>query len=165
MLLLTVSAVTSVIIRTARSHEPISMLVICQQLRLSHNAYIREDGRQYGTICRILFASHIYIFVCRICSQSLCGLQSLAKSVSTASALSHLGRRMCHQFPWLPDFCVVLGLALHERLISRGTGPSKTKDRTLIIQVSCGNRVGVGNSCFGPPCPHLFTDTCQFCYI
>lgn len=53
---------------------------------------------------------------------------------------------MCHQFPWLPDSCVALGLALHERLIGRGTSPSKTKDRTLIIQVSCGNCVGGKNA-------------------
>ncbi|KAL0025266.1 hypothetical protein WJX77_012112 [Trebouxia sp. C0004] len=59
--------------------------------------------------------------------------QSLAESVCPAS--SHLGRRMCHQFPWLPDSCVALGLALHDCLIVSGTSPSKTKDRTLIIQV------------------------------
>ena len=46
---------------------------------------------------------------------------------------------MCHQFPWLPDSCVALGLVLHDHLIARGTSPSKTKDRTLIIQVSYGS--------------------------
>ena len=55
---------------------------------------------------------------------------------------------MCHQFPWLPDCCVALGLALHEHLIGRGTSPSKTKDRTLIIQVSCGNCIGGGTVIF-----------------
>ncbi len=131
---------------------------------ISQNAHILKEGQQFGTVFRILFASHPYILVCQTGSQRFCELQSLAKSLSSASALTHLGRRMCHQFPWLPDSCVALGLALHERLISRGTSPSKTKDRMLIIQVSYGDCIGGGNSCVGPPCPHLFTDTHQNCH-
>ncbi len=130
---------------------------------ISQNAHILKEEQQFGTVFRILFASHPYILVCQTCSQTLCELQSLARSLSSASALTHLGRRMCHQFPWLPDSCVALGLALHERLISRGSSPSKSKDRTLIIQVSYGDCISRGNSCVGP-CPHVLSDTHQLCY-
>ena len=53
-------------------------------------------------------------------------------------AAMHLGIRMHHKFPWDPDSCAALGLALYQQHICQGTTPSKTKDRTAVIQVlSC----------------------------
>ncbi len=142
LLLLTDSSVTILSVLQGLMNLFQSCCVSVALASESHNAHILNCGQQCGTELRILFASHPYISVCQTCSQTFHELQSLAKGVSSASALSHLGRRMCHQFPWLPDSCVALGLALHERLIGGGSSPSKTKDRTLIIQVSYDNCVG-----------------------
>ena len=57
-------------------------------------------------------------------------------------SLTHLGRRMYHQFPWLPDSCAALGLTLYDQLITKGAWPSKTKDRTLVAQVGSGAFAG-----------------------
>ena len=166
MMLLTDSSVTSIVACTARAHDPVPMLLCVSSsgFRVTQCTHLQRRATVWDCIQDPVCKFHPYILVCQTCSQRLCELQSLAKSLSPASALSHLGRRMCHQFPWLPDSCVALGLALHACLIARGTSPSKTKDRRLIIQVSYGNCVGGRNSCVGPPCPHLFADSCESCY-
>ena len=69
------------------------------------------------------------------------GLQGLQESGACGTGadltpgVAHVARRLCHQFPWLPGSAAALGLALHHTLILEGSAPSKTMDRTRIIQV------------------------------
>lgn len=67
--------------------------------------------------------------------------QSRARGTNAdmAPGCAHVARRLCHQFPWLPGSAAALGLALHDTFISKGAAPSKTKDRSLVIQVRTGH--------------------------
>ena len=64
-----------------------------------------------------------------------------------AAERAHVARRLCHQFPWLPDCGAALGLALYDHLIMKAVAPSKSKDRTLVIQVGFEHPV-IGWFCF-----------------
>lgn len=65
-------------------------------------------------------------------------MQSLAHlegSCTDAAGMALVGRRLCHQFPWLPHSAAALALAVHAQSVARGPSPSKTKDRTRVVQV------------------------------
>ena len=76
----------------------------------------------------------VYKCDCFNCLQS----GASATGADMAPECSHVARRLCHQFPWLPGSAAALGLALHDTLITKGAAPSKAKNRTFIIQVGPG---------------------------
>lgn len=73
------------------------------------------------------------------CLQGLQQSGARSTDADMAPGCAHVARRLCHQFPWLPGSAAALGLALHDTFISKGAAPSKTKDRTLVIQVGAGH--------------------------
>lgn len=59
-----------------------------------------------------------------------------ATGADSAAGFAHVARRLCHQFPWLPGSAAALGLLMYDTFISKGAAPSKTKDRSRVIQVA-----------------------------
>ncbi|KAL3133073.1 hypothetical protein ABBQ38_006975 [Trebouxia sp. C0009 RCD-2024] len=62
-------------------------------------------------------------------------LAHLEGRCTDAAGKALVGRRLCHQFPWLPQSAAAMALIVHHHLIAKGPPPGKAKDRTLIIQV------------------------------